>query len=174
VNGGYYSKDRLGNPCDPYLIPDIARFSQPGRRVVLAFDQDSKPETVNRVNGALSRFGWLLEKAGCNVAIASWKPSQGKGVDDLIVNCGAAAWDSAYSEAWELAHWQIAQRLNRQLTWESNLKVRTKDLSTLDPAQVPESGIVAISSGKGTGKTKAIAQLRKNAGFRHFLFREIG
>jgi Domain of unknown function (DUF3854) len=41
VNGGYRSKDALGEACTPYLIPDLVPLIQPGRPVYLAFDQDA-------------------------------------------------------------------------------------------------------------------------------------
>jgi hypothetical protein len=137
----------------------VARFAQPGRKHILAFDQDTKEKTRRQVERALFRFGGLLEASGGTVAVASWKPEQGKGVDDLIVQGGAAAWESAYSEAMPLQHWQIWQRINNRLTWQPSVKVNTHDLSTLNPEQLPESGIVAVSSGKGTGKTKLAARL---------------
>jgi hypothetical protein len=159
IHGGYRSKDALGNPCTPYLIPDVARFAQPGRRHTLAFDRDEKQKTRYKVERALSRFGGLLESTGGTVEIATWKPEQGKGVDDLIVQGGAAAWESAHSNAMSLLHWQIWQRLENRLTWKPSLKVNTPDLSTLDPNQIPESGIVGVFSAKATGKTKLTARL---------------
>ena len=75
VHGGYRVKDELGNPISPNLIADVARFAQPGRSHILAFDQDAKPSTIAKVNRALWRFGSLLEQSGGTVAIASWNSS---------------------------------------------------------------------------------------------------
>lgn len=60
---GYRTKDALGNPITPYLIEDVKYFAVPGREIVLAFDQDEKPETRSKVNRALSRFGGLQRTA---------------------------------------------------------------------------------------------------------------
>ena len=56
VNGGYRTKDALGETCTPYLIPDLLPFIQPGRPVYLAFDQDAAVET----NQSVERGGLVL------------------------------------------------------------------------------------------------------------------
>ncbi|MHC5863496.1 DUF3854 domain-containing protein, partial [Nostoc sp.] len=63
INGGYRSKDLLGNPVKPYLISDIARFAVKGRKITLAFDQDTNTLTQRRVNAATFRFSRLLTAA---------------------------------------------------------------------------------------------------------------
>ncbi len=159
VNGGYRKL-----PDDTReLIPDVGRFAQPGRVHVLAFDQDEHLKTRHKVNAALSRFGGLLERSGGLVKVATWDRHQGKGVDDLIVNGGAAAWDCTYAEALALKHWQIAQRLNSRLPGTPSIQVSTHDLSTLTTDQIPATGIIAIAAPKGTGKTKLIGQLVQGA-----------
>lgn len=151
VNGGYRA--------DGSLIPDVARFAQPGRRHILAFDQDTKEKTRRKVERALAKFGQLLKATGGAVSIATWDRHQGKGVDDLVVGQGAAAWESTYADALPLLHWQLWQRLENRLTWQPSITVNTHDLSTLSPDQFPQSGIIAIAAGKGTGKTKLTARL---------------
>ena len=159
VHGGYRVKDELGNPISPNLIADVARFAQPGRSHILAFDQDAKPSTIAKVNRALWRFGSLLEQSGGTVAITSWKPEQGKGVDDLIVQSGVDAWHTAYSDAMPLAHWQIWQQLSGQLTHKASIRLNTAHLTELNPESLPDTGIIAIASAKGTEKTKFIGRL---------------
>jgi hypothetical protein len=159
VNGGYRRKDAIGDPIKPELIPDLARFCQPGRKITLAFDQDEKPKTRQRVYRAIARFGALLGATGVDVAIATWQPEQGKGVDDLIVQGGAAAWETAQANAMTLVHWQLSQQLENRLTWNPSINVNTHDLSTLNRDDFPQGGIIAIVAGKGTGKTKLTAYL---------------
>ncbi|WP_088894895.1 plasmid replication protein, CyRepA1 family [Leptolyngbya ohadii] len=154
VNGGY-CKNSIG---ERLLIEDVGRFTVPGRSIVLAFDQDAEVKTRLRVNVALSRFGGLLQQAGCAVTIATWDGRLGKGVDDLIVASGAGAWGTALDQAMPLAHWRIWQKLESRLTWKANLRINTADLSTLELDQIPQEGIIGVSSGKGTGKTKWTAQ----------------
>lgn len=157
VNGGYRSKDDFGYPIQPRLIPEVERFAT-GRSVVLAFDQDAKLSTRHTVALAIRRFSHLLQRAGSTVAIAQWQPQQGKGVDDLIVVQGAASWHQAYDQALPFDHWQIWQRLENRLTYPTQLNLQTADLATIAVDQLPESGIIAIASAKGTGKTKWMAR----------------
>ena len=83
------------------LIPDLARFCQPGRTFVLAFDKDENPKTIDRVQAAESRLSWLLRKQAkrITVKVAHWETSQGKGLDDLVVNCGPEALHEAILES---------------------------------------------------------------------------
>ncbi|WP_181357570.1 plasmid replication protein, CyRepA1 family [Stenomitos frigidus] len=158
-NGGYRTKDVLGQPIAPTLIPDLARFAVSGRPIILAFDEDDTEKTRRQVTIAQARFGSLLAAKGCDVAIARWHSQQGKGLDDLIVNAGATAWEAAAANALPFNQWQILQRLERQLTVPINLRVNLGDLAQLDPAQLPSEGMIALCSPKGTGKTKLIAAL---------------
>jgi Domain of unknown function (DUF3854) len=159
VNGGYLAKDALGNPLTPYLAPDVARFAVPGRVNVLAFDQDASETTRRRVNIATQRFSRLLQASAQQpTLITFWEEQQGKGVDDLIVNQGAIAWKQARGAALPLDHWLIWQHLANRLTYPADLRVTTHDLSTLNLQNLPEDVILAIASGKGTGKTKFIAK----------------
>jgi hypothetical protein len=131
----------------------------PGRSITLAFDEDATEQTRRRVNHAQSRLGTLLATQGCAVSVASWDSNQGKGLDDLIVQSGAAAWSTAYAAALPLSQWQILQRLERRLTDPAKLRLNVGDLSQLDRTQLPTEGLVALCSPKGTGKTKLIAAL---------------
>jgi hypothetical protein len=158
-HGGYRTKDGLGNPIQATLIPDLARFAVPGRCITLAFDEDTSRKTKRRVDFAQSRLGQLLQTRGCEVLVASWDSQQGKGLDDLIVNAGASAWETAHNNALPLSQWQIWQGLERRLTMPANLTVKVADLSKLDLAQLPDTGILAFCSPKGTGKTKLMAAL---------------
>jgi hypothetical protein len=83
------------------LIPGLKRFCQEGRTFVVTFDEDDKLETVKRVKAAESNLAWLLRKEcdGVTVKMATWKASQGKGLDDLRVNCGPGAVRKAIDEA---------------------------------------------------------------------------
>jgi hypothetical protein len=163
VNGGYRSKDDQGNTVPSYLIPDVLRFAAPGRRIVLAFDQDAKQKTRIKVGKALFKFSTLLERIASVVNVAIWDGTQGKGVDDLIALTGVKAWEIAYAEAISLREKQLLDRLDRRLTITPSIRLSTQDLATLQIADLPENGIIAISSPKGTGKTKYIAAQVKDA-----------
>ncbi len=155
VNGGY----RKSFEGTRHLTEDLARFSGHKRPVMLVFDQDDKTSTRRLVTTALFRFGALLEAASSPVAIAAWNGRDGKGVDDLIVQAGATAWDEVHQAALPLSHWRIQQRLMGRLTWTPSISLNTADLSALEISSLSATGIVALVSPKGSGKTKLIAQL---------------
>lgn len=165
VNGGYRTKDELGHPIAPVLIPDLVRFALSGRTCILAFDQDIKVTTRTQVNRAMARLGQLLQQGGCQVKVAAWNGEAGrcKGMDDLIVHAGALAFEQAYTDALTLDEWQLWQRLEHQLTYTPTVQLSAADLaqSALDP--FPQQGILAIAAAKGTGKTKTIGRLIQNS-----------
>jgi hypothetical protein len=155
VNGGY----RTLFEGSRQLIADLVPFAIVKRQITLAFDQDPKASARRRVTVAIHRFSALLRQAGCDVAIAQWESHQGKGVDDLIVAGGAAAWEQAYLSALTFEDWQHWQRLAHRLTLPAALQVETADLSRLEITTLPERGLIAIASSKGTGKTKFASTL---------------
>jgi len=160
VNGGYKIKDAIGAPIPPALIPELERFCQPDRPVVLAFDQDSAAKTRRKVTASLFKFGGLLSRAGCAVRVALWNGAHGKGIDDLIGNVGPSAAHKAVSEALGLDEYRLKLALQNQLGGLTPaLRLNTQDLSTFEGTAIPQSGIIAISSAKGTGKTKMIGGL---------------
>lgn len=61
VKAGYRTpQDEYGTAIGkPSLIPDLKYFATQGRLVNICFDQDNKPETVQRVRTAISRMGRL-------------------------------------------------------------------------------------------------------------------
>jgi hypothetical protein len=159
VHGGYRVKDALGERLiHPELIDDLKRFAVSGRTVVLAFDQDSALKTRHQVTIALSRLGQCLERSGCHVRIAQWDGSQGKGVDDFIVNQGITAWESAYNSAKSLVKTNILKRLEHRVTRKPDLHIGTEEFKTVAPA-LPRQGTLVLQGAKGTGKSEAIARL---------------
>ena len=98
VDGGGSFNEWIGGEklrkLKPELIADLQPFAVSGRPITLAFDQDESAKTRSQVSAALDRLGGLLRAAGCTVSIAQWDGQNGrcKGVDDLIVSAGVAAW----------------------------------------------------------------------------------
>jgi len=166
VNGGYRTTQHGVPLPKPELIPDLQRFATSGRKFILAFDSDTKPETIRKVNAAINKTAKLLTDSGCEVAIARWDNQNGtaKGVDDLIVNFGLDAWDKAYTEAKSPTHWHIQDRYNRRLKYfNPTFTVNVPDLSTaIAPENFPERGIIGVISDMGTGKTKELTELLAN------------
>jgi len=133
-----------------------------GRPITLAFDQDESAKTRSQVNAALDRLGGLLRAAGCKVSIAQWDGQNGrcKGVDDLIVNTGVAAWETALSEAVSFSQWSIARQLTHEVRRKPDLNIGDREFYEV-ASELPREGIVALYGGKGSGKSKAIGELVK-------------
>ncbi|AFY75427.1 hypothetical protein Syn7502_03592 (plasmid) [Synechococcus sp. PCC 7502] len=134
-------------------------FATSDRTVLFCFDTETKPKTKKAVYLAQVRTGKLFEAAGCSVKIIQLPllPNTDKtGVDDFIVAFGADSFENLYNNSLPLASYQWIWTLKHQLTYKPSLCLNINDLShtTLD---IPKSGIIAIQSAKGTGKTKAIA-----------------
>jgi hypothetical protein len=165
-SSGYRVKDLLGHPLPHEIIPDLKRFISAQRIIFLAFDQDEIPKTRQSVSRSVSRFSRLIEATGASPMIARWDGQNGrcKGIDDLIVNIGAAALAAAVEGAQSYSEWQILQHFEGQLTYAPDLQIQLPDLSNLLPTAVPQTGLVAIASAKGTGKTKFVSRLVQGEG----------
>ncbi|MFB2935831.1 plasmid replication protein, CyRepA1 family [Aerosakkonemataceae cyanobacterium BLCC-F154] len=140
------------------LIPDLQPLVQEGREFAFCFDQDTKTQTVTAVNLAIKKTAQLLVNEGkCFVKVITWNTPQ-KGVDDLIVAEGKIAFEQAYYNALSLGQWNWLIKKQASLTIPATVKLNVADLSTIG-LELPQTGIIAIASGKGTGKTKLIAQV---------------
>jgi len=137
------------------LIPDIAKYAIPGRVIRLSFDQDDKQTTRDKVTAATFTFGALLKAAGAQVAIASWEPSHGKGVDDLIVNRGVGAVEDAIGAAISFDQWAIGRRLGRRVKRKPDLHIGNRQFCDVVDL-LPKDQDIALLGAKGTGKSKGM------------------
>ena len=166
VDGGGLFNEWIGGEklrkLKPELITDLQPFAVSGRPITLAFDQDESTKTRSQVSAALDRLGGLLRVAGCTVSIAQWDGQNGrcKGVDDLIVNAGVEAWETALSEAVSFSQWSIARQLTHEVRRKPDLNIQDREFIEV-ASELPQSGIVALHGGKGSGKSKAIGELVK-------------
>lgn len=159
TGGARTDKDESGAKSGSHLIPEIELFAVNGRKLIVAFDQDEKPKTISNVNRERFKLGHLLTKAGCEVAIASWNPSDGKGIDDLIVNRGADALIEVLDSARPFKLW--SRRSHNTFTFKPNVEFNSRYFGSVE---VPEDAkLIAIKGEKGTGKTKAIADILKQS-----------
>jgi hypothetical protein len=155
IDMGYRSK-RNGISIPLHLIPDLERLAKGGREFIIAFDQDSKPETVANVNQATTKLGILLSQKGCKVSVTSWDNSLGKGVDDLIATHGEDAFYEVFFDRQEFSQWQQAKVLD--IEPYVSLRVNQRYLSQgIHPD--PTAKIIGLKSPKGTGKTTWLAHL---------------
>ena len=161
INNGYRTpKDNHGHRIGKsHLIPQLQKLAASGRTIYIAFDQDSKPQTVKAVNAAIRKLGYLLTQLGCHVKVITWTPDQGKGVDDFIINQGKKAFDQTYQNALPLETWK-AKGLT-QLTYSPNLDFNTPYLPSVE---IPETAkFIGIKSAIGTGKTQFLEGIVKEA-----------
>ncbi len=160
-NGYRIPKDAEGNKTgSPSLIPQLAAFATPGRKIIFAFDSDTKPKTIRNVNAAINTTAKLLEARGCQCYIASWT-KQHKGADDLITAKGEAAWVEAIEQAKPLALWQVSQL--KQLTYPVSQEIDPK-LRYLPDLEIPPSAkLIALKARKGRGKTRQLARIVERA-----------
>lgn len=159
ARGGVIENEIIGGEkvrkLKPELIPDLIPFAAPGRSITIALDEDDKAKTRADVDAALSRLGGVLTFAGCEVKVATWSQTQGKGVDDLIVTCGAGAWDESYSNALPLEDWSIAHRIANRVKRRPDRHIGQEEFSG---EMLPRTGTVGLHGGKGTRKSKSIGE----------------
>ncbi|MHC0068017.1 plasmid replication protein, CyRepA1 family [Nostoc sp. UIC 10890] len=155
VNAGYRTpQDEYGTAIGkPFLIPDLKHFATQGRQVNICFDQDNKPETVQRVRTAISRMGRLLVNEGCSLRVIDLPLGAEKGVDDFIVAHSQPAFDALYNTAVALELWEI--KLFTLLTYPPAIALNQRFLGQL---LVPEGEkLIILKAPKGTGKTEWLA-----------------
>ena len=70
------------------LIPSLQHLA--GRKIYIAFDKDQQASTIKKVTQARSELIKALIKIGCECYVMRWDIEY-KGLDDLIVGCGAEA-----------------------------------------------------------------------------------
>jgi hypothetical protein len=160
VTGGVrVERDGYQQKIGSHLIPELEPFIAEGRKFVIAFDADEKPKTIANVDREKFKLGHLLTKSGCEVALARWEPKDGKGIDDLIVNCGEAALDLVLERAVAFQRW--SRRSRRAFTFKPDVEFNSPFFGEVS---VPESAkLVALQGEKGTGKTKAISEILKQS-----------
>ncbi|QLE45526.1 DUF3854 domain-containing protein (plasmid) [Nostoc sp. C052] len=155
VNAGYRTPhDEYGTAIGkPFLIPDLKHFATQGRQVNICFDQDNKPETLQRVRTAISRMGRLLVNEGCSLRVIDLPLGAEKGVDDFIYALGKEAFDALYNTAVALELWEI--KLFTLLTYPPVIALNQRFLGQL---LVPEGEkLIILKAPKGTGKTEWLA-----------------
>jgi hypothetical protein len=161
INNGYRTpQDSQGKRIGKsHLIPQLQKLAAGKREIYLVFDQDIKPKTIQAVNTAIRKTGYLLQQSGCPVKVIVWNPQLGKGVDDLIASWGQKYFEEAYQTALSLETWK-AKSWTR-LTYTPQIEINSRYLPELD---IPNTAkLVGIKSPKGTGKTKLLESIVSQA-----------
>jgi hypothetical protein len=167
IHGGYSTLTTpLAKETLRQLVRDLECIATPGRTVYLAFDQDTKPTTIQNVRTALRHLSALLQKRGVKVKVITWA-GESKGIDDLVASEGAEALHNAFDQADPIETWSWKINQGNQLTIAPTVTLNVPELSQTQlnqaiPALDWKTGTIAIASGKGTGKTNLIAELLKD------------
>ncbi|MFM6133545.1 MAG: DUF3854 domain-containing protein, partial [Sphaerospermopsis kisseleviana] len=84
---------------DILLTPDLEPFAVEGSKWPFGYDRDTKPKAKRAVADAKRKLAIALQGYGCYVGDIFWKPAQGKGLDDFIVQQGADKFNYIYQLA---------------------------------------------------------------------------
>ncbi len=156
-------KDSEGNKVGkPHLIPQLIPFLGSERKVIFAFDSDNKRSTIRNVNREIDKAGKLLQFKSCSVYIASWHTAFGKGLDDVLVNCGVDSIDEIYRNVKLFREWKTAKL--KQLTHIPNVELDRKYLLVQDEKGKLKPDfklssdwfLLWLKAHKGAGKTSYI------------------
>jgi Domain of unknown function (DUF3854) len=166
IHGGYSTLTTpIAKETLRQLVRDLDCIATPGRTLYLAFDQDTKPTTLQNVRTAIRHLATVLKKRGVKVHVITWA-GDAKGIDDLVASEGAQALHSAFDQAEPIETWSWKVNQGNQLTIAPKLKLNVPELlrNQIDPISADrlQSGTLVIASGKGTGKTNLIAELLKD------------
>ncbi|BAZ02848.1 hypothetical protein NIES37_68610 [Tolypothrix tenuis PCC 7101] len=114
IYAGYRSKDEKREKMKARLMDELAVFATPDREISFCFDYETRPETLQHIEIAISRTGRLLEEQGARVSVVTL-PGPNKGVDDLIVAMGPLAYEKAFSSASTLKTWRDNNNKQRHI-----------------------------------------------------------
>ncbi|NJL89550.1 MAG: DUF3854 domain-containing protein [Coleofasciculaceae cyanobacterium SM2_1_6] len=157
---GLQSVTAWNNPGTSQLKDCLRPLLPPDRPLTITFDQDSKPKTVHYVNGQIWKFCRALQLNGCVPLVATWDPAQGKGVDDVA---DGDYLSNRLKSAVPFADWH-RDLTKRSITQITGVETRLLEQPLLTPALLStHKKLILIKSGKGTGKTKALCQLIRQA-----------
>lgn len=164
ITAGYLAVGAVGvynfTPKGTILIQELLQVP---RKLVFAFDQDSKPKTIRNVTKALISttetltYSRLVPQS--NIHVATWSIAN-KGIDDLLVNEGINAVETSIDKAQSFLSWRLRQenkifpkhaiKLNQRYLYTSELVEQIK--------QSPNP-LVVLKSSKNTGKSYLAQQL---------------
>jgi hypothetical protein len=145
------------------LHPDIIPVAQADRKFIILFDYETKPKTRYAVFQATTRTAEAIAQAGCICEVATL-PGPEKGVDDFIkansenanVQLTTIINDAKSLKDYRYSFFHSHRGLSK---YKPDIRVNVKYLS--DAVELPESGLVVLSSDMGTGKTELLRRWRK-------------
>ena len=95
---------RIKDEVSEFLQPELAYFASQKRNFILVFDSDL--HNNHQVGQALKNLHGVLTASGVgNVYIAHWGLSEGKGIDDLLVNSSRETVQQVIEQALDFKEW---------------------------------------------------------------------
>jgi len=163
IYGGYSTLSSASSAGIQHaLIPELNCIATPGRRVVICFDNDSKPTTIRNVQTATRTLGNLLQARGAQVQVMTWTGESEKGIDDLVMAQGVHALHHLYDSALPLRTWNYKVQQENVLTIEPTLRLNVSELQQSMIPNLPRQGLFVLASGKGTGKTNLLSEILRD------------
>jgi hypothetical protein len=135
---------------------DLKLFCKPNRVFNIAFDADTRKQTIKNVNRAIFGLCSTLQKEKCKVNILSWHPDLGKGIDDVIVNSDnpsqvlATIWDDKKN----FSFWAVKHQFKMS---RASLTIDSRWLMDA-VTELPRHKLIALKSPQNTGKTELIVK----------------
>ncbi|MBD6620632.1 conjugative relaxase [Komarekiella sp. 'clone 1'] len=108
---------------EAHLHQELAPFATKGRSIKFCFDYETKPETKQNIESAISTTGKLLKKVGASVSVVDLIGPE-KGADDFIVAQGGLAYEKLSHQAMKLSEWKRWIRDMKYLRSEEELPKR--------------------------------------------------
>ena len=157
---GAKSKDEKGRDKPLFLLPELQPYVK-GRRVNIAFDRDSKPLTIKKVESGIYKLAIAIKKANGHPHVATWDPTDGKGIDDIHARKGREYALEILDNAISFDTWKGKNK--RDISDIVDISLNQQFL-TLEDLKIPENAqIICIKSGKGTGKTEVLRAIAEQA-----------
>jgi predicted P-loop ATPase len=94
------------------LAPNLKAIAVRGRPIVLCYDADMTSK--EDVREAMKRSADYLKAAGCNIYVAQWDVSEGKGIDDVLVAQGKDRVDEIMQNFITYGEWLKSQNTENQ------------------------------------------------------------
>lgn len=160
--GLYATTSNHGFAKEKKIRTELLPFCGNGAQVYIAMDEDIKPETIKAVWNSTWNFSKLAVANGATVFDLHWHQEHGKGVDDLIKNCGIASFEEVVTNGKPLLGSNTEKKLSEILALRpaANITIDSKHLPTSDNIDLTQK-IIAILSAMGTGKTRLISGMVK-------------
>lgn len=157
---GAKNKDENGIDKPLFLLPELQPYVK-GRRVNIAFDRDSKPSTIKKVESGIYKLAIAIKKAGGRPYVATWDPTDGKGIDDIHARKGREYALEILDNAISFDTWKGKNK--RDISDIVDISLNQQFL-TLEDLKIPDNAqLICIKSGKGTGKTEVLKAIAEQA-----------